>query len=599
MVKTKSLIREKQDRYSLPEELIPIARRKFACDFETTTEIDDCRVWSWGRMEVGKSDTFEYGLDIESFMEWLEFRSVDVYFHNLKFDGEFIVNWLLKNGYRHSKHGEPKTFDVLINKMNQWYMIDIVYGYSKTGRKSHTKIMDSLKMLPYSIDYIGESFDLGVEKYDVDEEFYSRPRPVGHQLTDEEVIYLKADVEVMSKALEIQLNQGMNKMTAGSNAMADLKREIGGSKFFQKKFPVVSLDLNEEIRKAYRGGYTWLNEKYKNKIIDGGITYDVNSLYPYVMYEKLLPFGEPMYFNGAYEEDENYPIYIQKIKFSFELKDNYIPIIQIKNSPLFRGTEYLKSSEGEVIEMYVSSVDLEMYKEYYHLFDVEYLHGYKFQGETGMFNRFIEKWTHVKINSEGAIYQLSKLMMNSSYGKFATNPDITGKYPVLNEDGSISLVLEEEENYRDPIYTALGVFITSYARKVTIDMAQANYDRIIYCDTDSVHLEGTHVPEDLLDIIDDRKLGYWAFEGEFKKGKYIRQKGYIQEFEDGALTLTCAGMTDRIKEKFTSGQKTKEQPFGFDDFKIGFSSYGKLMPKHVNGGVVLVDSKFTLHEGFI
>lgn len=590
-------IRNYEDLYHLPEELVEIARRKFVSDFETTTRKDDCRVWSWGIMEVGKDESFKYGNNIESFMKWLEFRSVDIYFHNLKFDGEFIVYWLLKNGYQFSRESEPKTFNVLINNMNQWYAIDICYGYSKSGKKSHTKIMDSLKMLPYSVDRIGKAFDIGVEKIDVDPEFYERHRAVGHELTKEEIEYLKNDVHVMSRALDIQLNQGMNKMTAGSNALADLKREIGGSKKFVSQFPIISLELNEDIRQAYRGGFTWLNKRYKNKIINGGITFDVNSLYPSVMYNKLLPYGEPIYKEGKVRGTDEYPLFIQKMSFSFELKDGYIPTIQIKNHGMFKGNEYLETSHGDVVTQYLTNIDLELIKEHYDLYDVKYHYGYLFRGKIGMFNAYIEKWTNVKMNSEGAIYQLSKLMMNSVYGKFATNPNITGKYPVLDEDDSVRLKMQEEEEFRDPIYTPLGVFITSWARDITIRMAQLNYDRIIYCDTDSVHLEGKEVPEYLDGLIDDKKLGYWAFEGEFEKGKYLRQKAYIQVFEDNSLSVTCSGMPQRIKDKFTTGKVTEEQPFTFDDFKMGFTSMGKLVPKHVPGGIVLEDSRFTLHEG--
>jgi len=34
-------------------------RKKFACDFETTTDPNDCRVWAYGVMEIGNEKNYE------------------------------------------------------------------------------------------------------------------------------------------------------------------------------------------------------------------------------------------------------------------------------------------------------------------------------------------------------------------------------------------------------------------------------------------------------------------------------------------------------------------------------------------------------------
>src|SRR6185312_8992224 len=216
--------------------------------------------------------------------------------------------------------------------------------------------------------------------------------------------------------------------TNGSDSIKGFK-DIFSTKLFQKHFPVLSMELDSNLRLAYRGGFTWLNEKYYNAEIGEGIVFDVNSLYPAIMYEKELPYGVPLYFEGQYEHDENYPLYIQHIRCEFHVKDDYIPTIQIKKNLAFRQNEYLTSSKGEVVDLYVTNIDLALMEEHYELYDVEYLDAWKFKSKTGMFNKFIDKWTYIKTHSEGAIQTLAKLMLNSLYGKFATNPDITGKVP--------------------------------------------------------------------------------------------------------------------------------------------------------------------------
>ena len=125
--------------------MVCVARKKYVSDFETTTKIDDCRVWAYGYMEIGNKKNHHIGEKMEEFMIWCEKELCDIYFHNLKFDGSFIVNWLLHNGYSHSDSGLPKTFNTIISNMGQWYMIDICYGY-KGKKKLHTKIYDSLKL---------------------------------------------------------------------------------------------------------------------------------------------------------------------------------------------------------------------------------------------------------------------------------------------------------------------------------------------------------------------------------------------------------------------------------------------------------------------
>ena len=48
--------------------------------------------------------------------------------------------------------------------------------------------------------------------------------------------------------------------------------------------------------------------------------------------------------------------------------------------------------------------------------------------------------------------------------------------------------------------------------------------------------------------------------------------------------VICAGMPDAVKEQVT-----------YENFKVGFvANKGKLAPKHVKGGVVLVDTPFTV-----
>lgn len=105
-----------------------------------------------------------------------------------------------------------------------------------------------------------------------------------------------------------------------------------------------------------------------------------------------------------------------------------------------------------------------------------------------------------------------------------------------------------------------------------------------YSDTDSIH---TTLPrEDLTKFcqISDTELGLWKIESEFTRAKFIRQKCYLEEF-NGEMNITCAGMPKSCY-KYVEWEK----------FKTGFTCGGKLTYKHVKGGVMLVETEFTIRE---
>jgi hypothetical protein len=327
------------------------------------------------------------------------------------------VGWLLKNGFTFNKEKKPpaKTFHSIISRMGQWYMIDITYGYSGKVRK-HTCIYDSLKKLPFQVKTIGKSFHLDVQKGDLD---YDEYRPVNHKITKDEKVYINNDIEIIAQALQIQFNQGLTHMTNGSDSLCGFKDVISKDQF-KRLFPVLTNDADDEIRKAYRGGFTWVNDRFQGDTIQDGLVYDVNSLYPSIMYTKPLAWGTPKYFDGEYIQDQTYPLYVQHLMCEFDLKEGYIPTIQIKDKDtrlrlMCRENDYLKSSKGELVELYLTNIDLDLVREHYHLSHVTYLDGIKFKSKIGIFKGFIDKWMYIKNNSKGAVKQLAKLMLNSLY----------------------------------------------------------------------------------------------------------------------------------------------------------------------------------------
>ena len=563
------------------------ARKKYVGDFETTTTPEDVRVWASCLVDIDTSETAFIGNDIESFFDFLKDKNTVVYFHNLKFDGEFILSYLLKNKYKHNDSKKPKTFETLITDTGLFYSITV---YFEKKNKQYKKVVfyDSYKKLPFKVSVISKAFELEDEKLEIDYQAY---RPRGHVLTEQERQYIVNDCRIVAQALKIQLSKGLTKMTNASDALNGYKEIISQSNF-ERWFPVLPLHIDADMRKAYKGGFTYLNPKYKDKRVKGGVTFDVNSLYPSVMYNCLLPWGYPIFFEGKYQHDEKYPLYIIHLTCRFRLKKDHIPTLQIKSGFRYVQTEYLTTNvsiekgreNDDPVELYLTNVDYELLKDHYDLYDVEYINGWKFKGVHGLFKDYIDYWGHIKETTTGAMRQLAKLMLNSLYGKFATNPKTRKKIPVIDSEGVVRYTLDKEE-YKDPVYTVMGCFITAYARDKTIRSAQSVYDRFIYADTDSLHLEGTEIPDNL--DIHPTRLGAWKHEGTFCDSLFIRAKTYMESYqkEDGSIktVVTCAGMPDNVKESVN-----------YENFHSGSSFSGKLLPKRYEGGIVLTDTLFTI-----
>ena len=590
----------------------------YVADFETTTDPNDCRVWAYAICDIDDPEHVNVGISLEKFLEhchW-KLKNATVYFHNLKFDGGFIIDYLLKNGFTHTTKVEDKatnTFNTLISDKGMFYQIEVIFWKNGSYTKKVT-FQDSLKILPMPVDKIAKAFKLEFQKLEID---YNEYRPIGHLLTKEEIAYIKNDVKIVAHALKYLFSQGMTKMTTASNALNEYKRIIT-PKNFERWFPIP--DYDNDVRQSYKGGFTYLNPKFKEKEIGAGVVLDVNSLYPSVMYYEKLPYGEPIFFEGEYQKDDIYDVYIQMFTCQFEVKEDYIPTVQLKHNSFFSPTEYVTSSEDLEVTMCLTNVDLELFLEHYNVYNMVYHSGYKFKSAKGLFKDYIDKWSNAKIEAKkegnGGLYTLSKLMLNSLYGKFATAPFVRSQIPYL--DGDIVKYRYSDYEDKEPIYIPMASFITAYARNKTIRSAQKLYNIFCYADTDSLHLNldlpnelknlsneelenlttkdlikaGVNFPEDF--EIDPTLLGAWKIESHFHRAKFLRQKSYVEDsnlpctwnndsYDSKLLKITCAGMPAKCHKYVT-----------FDNFRVGTTYTGKLQPKRVNGGVVLMDVDFTI-----
>lgn len=648
-------------------------------DFETTIydNQDYTEVWASAIVPLYTEDvqifhsigeTFDYLVSLD--------KNLCVYYHNLKFDGVFWLSYIMCDlnfkpaitkhsdsefdlSFNFTEDMKNNTYRYTISDMGQWYSITV---------KVHNKIIefrDSLKLLPFSVKRIGESFKTKHKKLDME---YKGFRYAGCNITDQEKEYIANDVLVVKEALEIMFTEGHKKLTIGTCCLDEYKNIIGWFAY-KKLFPdVYKIPLDEEqfgtpnageyIRKSYKGGWCYLVRGKEGKRHYKGLTADVNSLYPSMMSSESgnrYPVGNPTFWKGNYIPPEalsSHSYFFIRIKTRFYIKPNMLPCIQIKGTFMYSPTEWLDSSDvlnpkngkkykeyialnGEIkqstIILTLTMTDYILIKEHYDLVDCEILDGCYFSAMVGIFDEYIEKYKKIKLESTGAKRELAKLFLNNLYGKLASSKNSSFKYAYIKEDKSIGFVEITEFNKKAG-YIPIGSAITSYARNFTIRTAQMNYygaDKagFIYADTDSIHCDLP--PEQLKGIkVDSKNFCCWKLESSWDVAIFTRQKTYIEHVVAENLeplpkdkcyySIKCAGMPETCKKYFEYSMKgwTQEewetqhkeiwdemnedvrefvlQKRTIDDFKLGLLVPGKLMPKRIRGGVVLMDTTYEM-----
>lgn len=546
--------------------------KNYVFDFETTvpkSRDEGTRVWLWCVCDVDDEKQYWWGSNIKTFVRFMELNPATYWAHNAAFDVEFLFYHLIMSGFEYSEKPRNKTFNALISNTRKFYQAKI---YFKAGRKGSNVsiIKDSLKKMPQTVERLAKAYHLPYEKGECD---YAKPRPIGYRPTLDEIVYCLRDVQIVACCLRTQLGLGLDKLTIGADALAGMKKAID----WAKTFPVLSLELDAEIREAYKGGFCYVDPRAAQAGIVGcGTVYDVHSMYPAQMM-RALPVGEPTFYPGRYTGRGKATF--QRLTFTARIRPDHIPCLQIKKTAFFRENEY-QNVIAEPITLTMTGEELELVNEQYMLDVVSWDGCWVFGMGRGMFDDYINYWYNVKNTSTGAVRENAKLMLNSGYGKLATNPDVTGRTVALGDDMSVIYPMADQE-FRDPVYTAAAAYITAYGRSTTIRAAQANYSRYRYSDTDSVHLAGYDAPNAM--VVTDGELGTWGIEHKYQQARYPRQKTYML-IEDGKKLVRCAGLA-----------ANKRDECELETFKPGMViPGGKMMQTHVRGGVWLHETDYVM-----
>lgn len=560
----------------------------YCADFETTSYPnlikDGCvRVWLWSLVNCDDL-TARYGTDIPSFLNTLtKLNAKIVFFHNLKFDGAFLTSYFLE-------HNLP--FE-LIAPNNIWYAI----------RYGGVEFRDSLKKFRTTVKELSIMLGIELKKSVADDtgkstwDYYI---PQDYTPTIKEIDYCVHDSRIIAHAISNEYDNGRMRLTNSSEAYYNAQKKLRG---FKKLFPKLPPIMDQISRKSYRGGVCSVNPIYANQELYDIYGYDVNGLYGYVMDECLLPCKEPYWGEPKSKND----LYIIDFDCEFEVKKNKFPFIQIKRSLQYynRGTEFLRCSDG-LTHLTLTSIDYELFKKHYKIYNFSNPQYMSFESRYNILSDVIQdnlrqkEYYSTPEHRNEYLRQVAKDNTNMLYGSFAISTIADECLPYLDSNGV--MCIKHIKTQKDGRYIPMATFVTSQARKITIDAIQNNYDNWIYSDTDSMYL--TKPAKGIK--IDSKKSGYWKYEtyGDFDKnwngepfpiGKFLRPKTYVLANENKEIyhftnpttgkfksELRCAGMPDKVKESLC------ESITGFNDFKLGATFDGKLQHKVVKGGVCLM-----------
>lgn len=517
--------------------------------------------WRWRKDGVTPKKEYKEFKTQKVFWDWLdnhtqERKRMILIAHNLQFDMKVMA------GFEHLKRRGWKAHKMILNgTTNIWEF--------RNGRKT-IMCLDNMNYFSTSLAKLGES--IGIDKLDMPTE----------DVSDKEwFVYCRRDVEVMVEAWDRWLT------FLRDNDLGNFAKTVASQAFnaFRHRFMPVPIHIhdNEDAttleRQSYYGGRT--EAFFIGKLPERDYySLDVNSMYPYVMKQFEYPYKLINMVNNpsiGYVEEllQSYCITAEvdlntkRRMFPTRFDDKLIfPIGRFRTT---LSTEEVKRAlEAGEVEQFLKVAIYEKAV----LFD-EYV------------DFFYQRRNEYKEQGNDAFQFMTKIMLNSLYGKFGQKNEVYEKigYDESLEDSivqewdyeqcklvryrTISGLVEEFVGFREGAnsFPAIPAHITANARLLLWDyMLVAGLRNVFYMDTDSIftnalgkkrlaeHIHATKLGE--LDIQEhSTNLEIFGLK-DYKFGDKVKIKGVRKDAEQvSARTfrqLRFEGLRSSIREGRTN-----------------------------------------------
>lgn len=405
-------------------------------------------------------------------------------------------------------------------KFDFFYMFDylenpvrIINGRIVEATYGNHIFRDSYAILPVPLK--------SYEKEDID---YSKMEADVRETHKTEILaYLKSDcLNLYDLVFKFRERFG-DRLTIGGTAIKTLNKFhpfVTGNKSHDEKF-----------RQFYFGGRV---EAIETGIIVGDFhVYDVNSMYPDAMKNKLHPTGR------RYAYVKNPRLTGECMLVGFKCPFFFIRVIGKNHGALPQRTKEGLNFRIPYGEFFTTSHELRIALKY-RLFEIfEIVEAYV-PHETISFGDYVDTFMEEKIvgkkQKNKTMELFAKLLLNSAYGKFAQNPEKYFDYMIARDPSEI-MILEDAEKWElyerhaqfsiwrrksetEAFYdVAIAASITSASRANLLE-ALATSTRPLYCDTDSIICEQFHGKTS------DYELGAWKHEANLKRIAIAGKKLY-------------------------------------------------------------------------
>lgn len=416
---------------------------------------------------------------------------------------------------------------------------------------------------------------MGVEQKLSGQEFdYNKTRYPWTELTEYELEYCVRDVRSLVAGMKRKLEMDGDTLqtiplTATGYVRRDCKKAISKKPLcYDIRDMKPGVEEYKLLRRAFRGGNTHCSRRYSNKLIENVYSYDMVSCYPAMQITQKFPVKKFQFLRSNLDIERvmkyiglGYAVVGRYIFENLRVKDNVpIPYISLAGTHTYdfitppktkRGKMESKSGgidNGRVLyagicETVLTEIDLEIIVKQYEFDNIIVKEAmiakkdYLPEEYRNVVKKYYENKTVLKgaeTEEELYLYAKDKAKLNSVYGMSCQDP-IHSDCLYDNGDYNIRNLYNYPEEAKKALAKApfpyqWGVYCTAYARKKLqegIDLA--GWDRMVYCDTDSIKVIG----ELDLSSINDKRIAVAKRTGAFATDR----KGnthYMGVFEEDA-----------------------------------------------------------------
>lgn len=467
-----------------------------------------------------------------------------VYVDDLGFNALYIIKQLIKLGY------QPfRGFEVLNNTTCGWFKI---FNHNENFYSINIRFPNSKRTVEFR-DAFQMTRQYGFKLVGVD---YSKLNKSGAAYC----FKLSRDIVFRIQPLLFGLwkDGSAGCVTIGQFSF---NKMLGYIKNNTKLFPQLDNDLYYELKPGYRGGFVYCNKKFRGKHVRDIKAYDCNKLYSSMMYKHVFPCHHPVersrleqigcklqYCQDAYKfrlVNDNDTLFICRAVVTAVVAPNHIPCFDAVGISNLCGSTNEYDDRFFSQELILTNVDVDLLFDNYlfpddSCFKIEKLWVFS---KCEPFDEFVEHYFEQcnKCQRGTAEYQVNKLILECAYGKFASKP-IVSNNTLVNRDGDwvFDNITMTDDDPQTRNYLPVAMFITSYGRKYIVDIANKNFDNLIYIDTDSIHLINNAAP---VGIEIGSGLGQFKIEHDEEEGIYFGPKVYSYlDSSDSQFHLKASGL---------------------------------------------------------